>query len=82
MVVPFFKQLSQRATDLGSLLCVGLDPEPNALANSGDIRSDLFDFCKRIVDATYHVTLLYKPNSAFFERFVSISPMHQSITLT
>ncbi len=66
----FFEELGKRATEIGSLLCVGLDPEADALGAANCNREGLFNYCKRIIDATYHVTLLFKPNSAFFERFV------------
>ena len=66
----FFELLDERAKKIGSLLCVGLDPEPAALGESNCNRAGLVEFCKRIVKETSHVTLIYKPNSAFFERFV------------
>lgn len=70
MTSGFFKQLSQRATEIDSLLCVGLDPEPDTSLGPDMCNKDgLVAFCKRIIDATYPLTLLYKPNSAFFERF-------------
>ena len=69
-MVSFFRLLDERAKRIESLLCVGLDPEPSALGESNCNREGLVQFCKRIVEATSHVTLLYKPNSAFFERFV------------
>jgi len=66
----FFDLLESRAQDIGSLLCVGLDPEQAALGDENCNKAGLISFCKRIVEATSHVTLIYKPNSAFFERFV------------
>jgi orotidine 5'-phosphate decarboxylase subfamily 2 len=67
----FFDQLSDRASSIGSLLCVGLDPEPEALGSGNCNKTGLIEFCKRLIDPTSHLTLVYKPNSAFFERFGS-----------
>lgn len=72
MTTGFFSKLSERASILNSLLCVGLDPEPDALGPSNCNKEGLLRFCKAIIDPTSHVTLLYKPNSAFFERFVCL----------
>lgn len=66
----FYQKITKRSTELKSLLCVGLDPEWEKLPAS--IRSSdksLFAFCKEIVDATHDITVAYKPNIAFFERF-------------
>jgi orotidine-5'-phosphate decarboxylase len=51
-----------------SFLCVGLDPEkeklPSCLLNEKD---PVFEFNKRIVDATSRYAVAYKPNIAFYE---------------
>lgn len=51
----------------GSLLTVGLDPEPSrfpgALANRAD---RIFDFCRDIVDATAPFASAFKPQIAYF----------------
>ena len=56
----FFPQLEKRTES--SLLCVGIDPPLETVAPD-----DLFDFGRRIVDATLEAACLYKPNIAFFE---------------
>ena len=50
-----------------SLLCVGLDPEPNRFPGAwkGDA-SRIFDFCAAIVDATHDLALAFKPQIAYF----------------
>jgi orotidine-5'-phosphate decarboxylase len=50
-----------------SMLCVGLDPEPNKfpLAWRGDA-SRIFDFCAAIVDATHDQVSAFKPQIAYF----------------
>jgi orotidine-5'-phosphate decarboxylase len=51
----------------GSLLCVGLDPEPARfpLAWRGDA-TRIFDFCARVVDATKDLVSAFKPQIAYF----------------
>ena len=51
----------------GSMLCVGLDPEPARLP--GAWRDDprrIFDFCAAIVDATKDLVIAFKPQIAYF----------------
>jgi len=50
-----------------SLLCVGLDPEPERFPEPwrGDA-SRIFDFCARIVDATKDIACAFKPQIAYF----------------
>ncbi|MFZ1489336.1 MAG: orotidine-5'-phosphate decarboxylase [Ilumatobacteraceae bacterium] len=51
----------------GSLLCVGLDPDPLALPLPLDGYDDaLFHFCREIVDATAGVVCAFKPQFAHF----------------
>ncbi|MDD5311597.1 MAG: orotidine-5'-phosphate decarboxylase [Dehalococcoidia bacterium] len=45
-----------------SLLCVGLDPDPQRLPIK-----DVLDFNKQIIDATADLVCAYKPNLAFYE---------------
>ena len=45
-----------------SLLCVGLDPDPELIA-----KVSLLEFNKAIVDATADLVCAYKPNLAFYE---------------
>ena len=51
-----------------SLLCIGLDPDPDKLPTTlGGSADPLFDFNQAIVDATADLVCAYKPNSAFYE---------------
>ena len=45
-----------------TLLCVGLDTDPSAMAVPG-----VADFNRAIVDATADLVCAYKPNLAFYE---------------
>ena len=51
----------------GSLLCVGLDPEPAKFPHgwAGDA-SRIFEFCVAIVDATHDLVIAFKPQIAYF----------------
>ena len=45
-----------------SLLCIGLDPDPQLMPEKG-----VFTFNKAIIDATSDLVCAYKPNLAFYE---------------
>ena len=63
----FARSLTDAWQRTGSLLCVGLDPEParfpGALANRAD---KIFEFCRDIVDATAPYASAFKPQIAYF----------------
>jgi orotidine-5'-phosphate decarboxylase len=63
----FRAQLSAASERHGSMLCVGLDPEPAKfpLAWRGDA-GRVFDFCAAIVDATADLVCAFKPQFAHF----------------
>jgi orotidine-5'-phosphate decarboxylase len=63
----FIEQLRTAERINGSLLCVGLDPEPAKFpdAMKGDI-SKIYDFCAAIVDATADLVIAFKPQIAYF----------------
>ena len=63
----FFAWLEKRASEKGTLLCIGLDPAM-AIGSDADPVKTLTDYCARIVDETHQYALCYKTNSAFFER--------------
>jgi orotidine-5'-phosphate decarboxylase len=63
----FLDRLTAAQQRHGSLLCVGLDPEPAKFPPPwrGDPQR-LFDFCARIVDATKDLVCAFKPQIAYF----------------
>jgi orotidine-5'-phosphate decarboxylase len=63
----FLDMLSAAERQNGSLLCVGLDPEPTKFPAGlkGDANK-IYDFCARIVDATADLVSSYKPQIAYF----------------
>jgi orotidine-5'-phosphate decarboxylase len=63
----FIEMLQDAQVRNGSMLCVGLDPEPARFpaemkGNAGRI----YDFCARIVDATADLVIAFKPQIAYF----------------
>jgi len=65
-------ELFDRIVKKRSFLCVGLDTElekiPSFLLKEND---PVFEFNKRIIDATYKYAVAYKPNVAFYECYGS-----------
>jgi orotidine 5'-phosphate decarboxylase subfamily 2 len=59
----FFEQLTTRARQINSLLCVGLDPQPDQFPDVEAVRT----FCLRLIEQTHPYACAFKPNSAFFE---------------
>ncbi len=59
----FIDKLNNAATNNNSLLCVGLDPDPDIFPDAESI----IEFNKAIIDATADLVCAYKPNSAFYE---------------
>ena len=58
----FTERLNSISRTNRSLLCVGLDPDPERMPIS-----DVFEFNKGIIDATKDLVCAYKPNLAFYE---------------
>ena len=58
----FFDKLERAAQRNGSLLCVGLDPDPAQMPVS-----DVAAFNRAIIEATAGLVCAYKPNLAFYE---------------
>ncbi|MCT9811555.1 orotidine-5'-phosphate decarboxylase [Acidovorax sp. Be4] len=63
----FLDMLRNAGSQNQSMLCVGLDPEPNRFpaAMQGDA-SKIYDFCAAIVDATADLVNSFKPQIAYF----------------
>ncbi|MFC1988773.1 orotidine-5'-phosphate decarboxylase [Chloroflexota bacterium] len=59
----FIEKLTGAARKNKSLLCVGLDPDPQLMPDGIDV----FEFNRAIIDATSDLVCAYKPNFAFYE---------------
>jgi orotidine-5'-phosphate decarboxylase len=63
----FIEMLQGAQRRNGSMLCVGLDPEPTRFP--AQLKGDagkIYDFCARIVDATADLVIAFKPQIAYF----------------
>ncbi len=53
-----------------SFLCIGLDVDLNKIPQHLLATEDpIFEFNKAIIDATHHLAVAYKPNTAFYEAY-------------
>ena len=53
-----------------SFLCIGLDVDLNKIPDFLLEKEDpIFEFNKAIIDATHHLCVAYKPNTAFYEAY-------------
>ena len=68
----YLDRLAARSAAVGSVLCVGIDPEPGSLPPGfpANVRG-IERFARLIVDASAPVAAAMKPNLAFFEAFGS-----------
>jgi orotidine 5'-phosphate decarboxylase subfamily 2 len=62
----YLERLRAASKARDSLLCVGLDPEPEAIP--GGLQAAV-DVCRKVVEATADVACCYKPNAAFWEQY-------------
>ena len=67
----FFQKLARAVERNDSLLCVGLDPDPDRLpeglrAKQGGV-GDVAAFQRAVIEATSDLVCAYKPNLAFYE---------------
>lgn len=63
-----YKQLVEQIRAKKSFLCVGLDTDPAKLPSCLTDKEDaVFEFNRRIIDATAPYCIAYKPNLAFYE---------------
>lgn len=53
-----------------SFLCIGLDVDLEKIpVHLLDLEDPIFEFNKQIIDATHHLAVAYKPNTAFYEAY-------------
>lgn len=64
------KQLVAQIHKKKSFLCIGLDVDLNKIPTHLLQEEDpIFSFNKAIIDATHHLCVAYKPNTAFYEAY-------------
>jgi len=72
----FAEKLLQAAQRNHSLLCLGLDPDPELMPKTG-----IIEFNRAIIDATADLVCAYKPNLAFYEALGSagLVALHETV---
>jgi len=64
------KEIIQQIKKKQSFLCIGLDVDLNKIPQHLLKEEDpIFAFNKAIIDATHHLCIAYKPNTAFYEAY-------------
>ncbi|NQY29844.1 MAG: orotidine-5'-phosphate decarboxylase [Flavobacteriaceae bacterium] len=64
------EQLIEQIKAKKSFLCIGLDVDLNKIPQHLLATEDpIFEFNKAIIDATHHLCVSYKPNTAFYEAY-------------
>ncbi|WP_149275130.1 orotidine-5'-phosphate decarboxylase [Pareuzebyella sediminis] len=64
------KQLISQIYQKKSFLCIGLDTDMEKIpAHLLELEDPIFAFNKAIIDATHHLCVAYKPNTAFYETY-------------
>jgi len=65
--INFRQQLLKTRTANNSLLCVGLDTDPKRIPDTLKTNSQsVFEFNRQIIDATYDLVSVYKPQIAYY----------------
>ncbi len=77
----FIQKLSAVWASNNSLLCVGLDPDPNKFPPHLQSQPDgIFTFCKTIIDATADLACSFKPQIAYFSALRAEDQLEQICT--
>ena len=64
------QKLIEEIRSKNSFLCIGLDVDKNKIPSHLLSEQDpVFAFNKAIIDATHHLAVAYKPNTAFYEAY-------------
>ncbi|WP_103070827.1 orotidine-5'-phosphate decarboxylase [Aquimarina sediminis] len=64
------QELVTQITKKQSFLCIGLDVDLDKIPKHlVDLEDPIFEFNKAIIDATHHLAVGYKPNTAFYEAY-------------
>lgn len=67
---PYLERLAARSAAVGSVLCLGIDPDPATLPEGfGDDAASIEQFATLLVEAALPYAAAVKPNLAFFEAY-------------
>lgn len=71
-MVPYLERLGRRTADVGTVLCVGIDPDPASVpAGFGTGLAGIERFSRLVLEAASPHAAAVKPNLAFFEAYGS-----------
>jgi len=78
----FFDSVAERQKAIGSLLCVGLDPELTKIPERyHKLERPIFEFCKDVIDATQAFASCFKPQFAHFAAADALSDLKDLVAL-
>ena len=81
MPLPFAERLRLAQNSANSLVCVGLDPDPERMpADLASQPKALYAFNRRIIDATSGIAAAYKPQIAFYSALGAETELVDSIS--
>jgi len=64
------QQLIDQIKKKKSFLCIGLDVDLDKIPpHLSELDDPIFEFNKQLIDATHHLAVAYKPNTAFYEAY-------------
>ena len=64
------QELIEQIQQKKSFLCIGLDVDISKIpTHLLTLEDPIFEFNKQIIDATHHLAVAYKPNTAFYEAY-------------
>ena len=78
----FFDSVAERQKAIGSLLCVGLDPELSRIPERyHKLQRPIFEFCKDVIDVTRDFASCFKPQFAHFAAADALSDLKDLVAL-
>ncbi|MEK9964097.1 MAG: orotidine-5'-phosphate decarboxylase [Betaproteobacteria bacterium] len=78
----FFQGISERQASVNSLLCVGLDPEPDRLPKHyHQFERPILQFCKDVIEVTKDLVCCYKPQFAHFAAADALEDLKEIIAM-
>ena len=82
MLSAFFDLVAERQQAIGSLLCVGLDPELSRIPERyRQLERPIFEFCKDVIEVTSDVASCFKPQFAHFAAADALGDLKDLVAL-
>jgi orotidine-5'-phosphate decarboxylase len=78
----FFDSVAERQKAIGSLLCVGLDPELSRIPERyHKVERPIYEFCKDVIEVTRDFASCFKPQFAHFAAADALSDLKDLVAL-